>query len=259
MTRPSIERPILIVSGEIEPLAKAKMPPATPQTVPAKSEGEPVHPFHVDADRLRPQRRVAAGAHGVAERREQNAPQQQNAEDDKHKREQKECGKPVERNARPDAEHAIRAARKLLPLEHDRPDDLREGERQHGEIDAGETDRRTSRTATRPAPPRPEPRRERGPSARRAISPPGRRHRRRGRNRRRGRTSAMPPGPMMKCRLVANKPRSAHRCRAPAHRVERAPDSGNTISTRRTRHARTTTVERPDGSALPPAAAPRAA
>src|SRR5262249_49419237 len=35
MTRPSIERPTDIVSGEIEPLAKAKMPPAMPQTVPA--------------------------------------------------------------------------------------------------------------------------------------------------------------------------------------------------------------------------------
>ena len=38
MTRPSIERPMLIVSGEIEPLAKAKMPPATPQTVPAMAK-----------------------------------------------------------------------------------------------------------------------------------------------------------------------------------------------------------------------------
>ena len=38
MTRPSIERPMLMVSGEIEPLAKAKMPPATPHTVPAMAK-----------------------------------------------------------------------------------------------------------------------------------------------------------------------------------------------------------------------------
>ena len=38
MTSPSIERPMLMVSGEIEPLAKAKMPPATPQTVPAMAK-----------------------------------------------------------------------------------------------------------------------------------------------------------------------------------------------------------------------------
>ncbi len=35
MTRPSIERPTAIVSGEIEPLAKANRPPATPHTAPA--------------------------------------------------------------------------------------------------------------------------------------------------------------------------------------------------------------------------------
>ncbi len=38
ITRPSMERPMLIVSGEIEPLAKAKMPPATPQTAPAMAK-----------------------------------------------------------------------------------------------------------------------------------------------------------------------------------------------------------------------------
>ena len=38
MTRPSIERPTWIVSGEIEPLAKANRPPATPQTPPAMAK-----------------------------------------------------------------------------------------------------------------------------------------------------------------------------------------------------------------------------
>jgi hypothetical protein len=33
-----MERPMLIVSGEIEPLAKAKMPPVTPHTVPATAK-----------------------------------------------------------------------------------------------------------------------------------------------------------------------------------------------------------------------------
>src|SRR5271169_1554629 len=97
ITRPSMDRPMLIVSGEMEPLAKAKMPPATPH--------------------------------------------KQNAADDEHKREKKEFGKPIEWRARPDAEHAIGAAGKLLPLEHDRPDDLGEGEREHREIDAGQPDR----------------------------------------------------------------------------------------------------------------------
>ncbi len=38
MTSPSIERPMLMVSGEIEPLANAKMPPAMPHTVPATAK-----------------------------------------------------------------------------------------------------------------------------------------------------------------------------------------------------------------------------
>ena len=80
MTRPSIERPTWIVSGEIEPLAKANSPPATPQTRAGNGEAEPVHALDVDADGFGAQRRIAAGAHGVAERREQKAPQQQHAD-----------------------------------------------------------------------------------------------------------------------------------------------------------------------------------
>ena len=99
ITSPSIERPMLIVSGEIEPLAKAKMPPATPQTVPAMAKASQCTLFHVDADRFGAQRRIAAGAHRVAERREQNAPQQQNAGDDEHQREKKEARQPIERRA----------------------------------------------------------------------------------------------------------------------------------------------------------------
>ncbi len=158
-------------------------------------EGEPMHALDVDADRLRAQRRVAAGAHRITERREQDAPQQQNADDDERQREQKERGKPIERRARPDAEHAVRAAGEILPLENDRPDDLREGERQHREIDPGQPhgepaeQQRAQRGRDRRQWPAP------CPSAPPAISPPARRHRRRGRNRRRGRTNACRPDP----------------------------------------------------------------
>ena len=81
MTRPSIERPTWIVSGEIEPLAKANSPPAMPQIAAGNGEAEPVHALDVDADRLGAQRRVAAGPHRIAERREQEAAQQQHADD----------------------------------------------------------------------------------------------------------------------------------------------------------------------------------
>src|SRR5439155_13153184 len=37
---------------------------------------------------------------------------------------------------RPDAHHAILASRYLIPLKNDRPDDLSEGEAQHGHVDA---------------------------------------------------------------------------------------------------------------------------
>ena len=45
-----------------------------------------------------------------------------------------------ERGGRPDAEHAVGTSGHVLPLKHDSPDNLRERERQHGEIDAGEAD-----------------------------------------------------------------------------------------------------------------------
>ena len=38
ITSPSIERPTAMVSGEIEPLAKANSPPAMPQTAPAMAK-----------------------------------------------------------------------------------------------------------------------------------------------------------------------------------------------------------------------------
>ena len=77
-----------MVSGEIEPLAKANSPPATPQTPPAMAKAEPVHALDVDADGLGAQRRIAPGAHGVAERREQKRAQQQHADRRERQRQQ---------------------------------------------------------------------------------------------------------------------------------------------------------------------------
>ncbi len=141
ITRPSIERPTCTVSGEIEPLAKANSPPAIAADAAGDREGEPVHALDVDADRLGAQRRIAPGPHGVAERREQQAPQPQHRRHGEREREQEIDRSAVERRRRPDADHAVGAAGQCLPLEHGRPDDLRERERQHGEIDAGEPHR----------------------------------------------------------------------------------------------------------------------
>ena len=60
-------------------------------------KGEPVHALDVDADRLRAQRRVAPGPHGIAERREQEAAQQQHADDRQRQRQQIEGRAAVER------------------------------------------------------------------------------------------------------------------------------------------------------------------
>ena len=89
---------------------------------------------------------------------------------------------------RPDAQNAVVAAGHLDPLERDRPDDLREGQRQHREIDAGqlhgeEAEHRRAeqaRAAGRAAGKR--------SSAGRPSWRAARRHRRRARNRRHGRT-----------------------------------------------------------------------
>ena len=81
ITRPSMERPTAMVSGEIEPLAKANSAAGDAADRARDREAEPVHALDVDADRFGAQRRIAAGAHRVAERREQHAPQQQHAAD----------------------------------------------------------------------------------------------------------------------------------------------------------------------------------
>ena len=91
ITMPSIERETHATSGEIVPLAKANSPPATPPNSAGDGEADPMHALDVDADRFRAQRRVASGAHRIAERREQKAPQQQDARDHQRERQQIEA------------------------------------------------------------------------------------------------------------------------------------------------------------------------
>src|SRR6266496_2736916 len=67
------------------------------------------------------------------------------------------CALPIsaEPRRRPDADQAVGASREAVPLERDRPDDLRESEREHREIDAREPhaepaeDERTERRGER--------------------------------------------------------------------------------------------------------------
>ena len=122
-------------------LGEGEQPAGDAADAAGNGKAEPVHALDVDADGLGAQRRIAAGAHGIAERREQKSPQQQHADHRQRQREQEIDPSPVERRRRPDADHAVGAAGQVLPLEHGRPDDLREGERQHREIDAGQPHR----------------------------------------------------------------------------------------------------------------------
>ena len=62
--------------GSMEPLEKAKRPPARPAAAPATDEGEPAVRAHVDADGVGARRRIARSAQRVAERRMDPAPQQ---------------------------------------------------------------------------------------------------------------------------------------------------------------------------------------
>ena len=101
-----------------------------------------MHALDVDADGLGAQRGIAAGAHGIAERREQKPPQQQHACHRQRQRKQEIDPRLVEWRRRPHADHAVRAAGKTFPLEHRRPDNLRESQGEHGEIDAGEPHRK---------------------------------------------------------------------------------------------------------------------
>ena len=101
-------------------------------------EAHPLHAPAHDADRLRAQRRVAQRPQRIAEGREGDDAQERDrarAQGERQPVEARGRGRP---GARPDADDAVVAARHVGPLIGDRPGDLGEGKRQHGEIDAGE-------------------------------------------------------------------------------------------------------------------------
>src|SRR5215471_11666437 len=108
---------------------------------------------HVHADELRTLRVLADRGEHAPERRAHDAPEEPEADGDHEHREEVEVvGRAVaaDQRQRPDPavdraeigvgdlRHALLAARHLVPLEADGPDDLREGERQHREVDAGQ-------------------------------------------------------------------------------------------------------------------------
>src|SRR5262245_40714671 len=95
-----------------------------------------MHTLDRDADRLRAQGLVSAGPHGITEWREQDASQQQDGGDGESEREQEIGAAVVERRGRPYPDDSIGTAGEFLPLENDRPHDLREGKREHGKVNA---------------------------------------------------------------------------------------------------------------------------
>ena len=152
---------------------------------------------HVDADRVGAQRRVAAGAQRVAERREQHAAHSAQTPADADDQRQVVVGRlRAEPARRPDADQAVAAAGERVPLEHHRPGDLRERERQHGEVHARQPHAEPAEHAARRARRRAAPASSAGfhrPAGRLAAAAP--RHRRPGRSRPRGRTMPCRPAP----------------------------------------------------------------
>ena len=92
----------------------------------------------VDADGFAAQRRVPRRPQRVAERREHDDAQDDDRERGNRQRQPVEGGGARRPFVRPDPQNAVVAAGHRDPLERDRPDDLRKGERQHRKIDAGE-------------------------------------------------------------------------------------------------------------------------
>ena len=101
-------------------------------------ERGPLDALGVDADGLAAQQRVAGGAQRIAERREYDDAKccdRERGDRDRQPVETRRARRPF---LRPEAQNAVVAAGHRDPLERDRPDDLREGQRQHREIDAGQ-------------------------------------------------------------------------------------------------------------------------
>src|SRR6266542_4062679 len=113
-------------------------------------EGGELVASHVDADELRPLRIVADEGEDTAERRKNEPAQGRERERDEDERDQiesladaegvgqRQLFHPAELGIR-HVRQALLAASHLVPLEAYCPNDLREGERQHGEIDFRET------------------------------------------------------------------------------------------------------------------------
>ena len=129
---------------EIEPLEKANKPPATPRTAaPAMAKATHCTRAHVDADRLRAQRRESrAGPQRVPERRERASSRSSHALPAAltPASVEPEVGGAASRpaRARPHSDHAS-IAPAGPPSTHwnaTDADDLREGEREHRQVDA---------------------------------------------------------------------------------------------------------------------------
>src|SRR2546426_526238 len=82
--------------------------------------------------------RTRSGAQGIADGRKKKATKAETPGARDRRGKEKKGGRAVERCLRPDAENAVGTAGDVLPLEQDRPHDLREGEREHRQVDAGE-------------------------------------------------------------------------------------------------------------------------
>src|SRR6266567_1878260 len=115
-------------------------------------EGAQLVAPHVDPDELRALRVLADGREHAPEGRAHDAAEEPQAEGDHQQGEKVEVlRRPIAEKRRRgrhalepgeirvgDLRHALLPARDLVPLEADRPHDLGEGQREHGEVDAGQ-------------------------------------------------------------------------------------------------------------------------
>ena len=177
----------------------------------------------VDADGLGAQGRIAAGAQAHAERREDELPQGGDGGAGDRQREIVEDLGRRGPGRGPDAEDAVVAAGDAVPLEDHRPGDLGEGQGQHGEVDAGQPHAEPAEDQRRHAGQRRPGDGRRLPSAGRAGWLPAPHHRRRGRSRRRDRTTPCRPRPSGSAGWRRTARRSAPRSSPPAHSCRRTP------------------------------------
>src|SRR5262249_60200732 len=82
-------------------------------------KADPMRALDIDADRFRAQGRVASGAHGIAERREQEATQDENAGDRDRQRQEIKGRTAIERGLRPNAGNAVATPGEVLTPDPD--------------------------------------------------------------------------------------------------------------------------------------------